>query len=237
MDVTGGGRKPILLGVIPARGGSKGLKSKNLRRIDGKPLIAYTIGQASKLARLFATIVTTDSEKVASVARRYGAAVPFMRPRKLAGDRVGMLPVLEHAVRSYEKEYPVLVEGVVLLDPTSPARKEKDVRAMVRIFRDRRPDLLVGVKPARRTPYMNMLKMTGSGYAALFSRSTFVRRQDAPPTFDITNSCWIFSRTAVFRHQRIPRKTMTHPMTGPFVDIDSLEDCRLFAALRSAGLC
>jgi len=237
MNAATGRRKPILLGVIPARGGSKGLKNKNIRRIDGKPLIAYTIAQASRLEKLFPTIVTTDSEKIAAVARRHGGAVPFMRPRRLAGDRVGMLPVLEHALRSYEKDHAVLVEGIVLLDPTSPARKVKEVRAMVGIFRERRPDLLVGVKPARRTPHMNMLKMTGNGYATLFSRSTFVRRQDAPPTWDITNSCWIFSRRAVFRHQRIPRKTMIHPMSGPFVDIDSLEDCRLFAAMRAAGLC
>ena len=219
-------RKSVFLGVIPARSGSKGIKNKNILRVAGKPLIAYTIRQAQSLSDYFSTIVSTDSQKIARVARSCGADVPFMRPRDLATDTTGMLAVLKHALQQYEKKNGVFVKAVVLLDLTAPVRKKQDIIRMTRIFQKEKPDLLVAVKNSHRNPYFNMLKIDAAratketSYASLAVRNTAKRRQDAPRTYDITNTCWIFSRQAVLREQRIPKKTQIYEINDDFIDID-----------------
>jgi CMP-N,N'-diacetyllegionaminic acid synthase len=118
------------LAVIPARGGSKGVLRKNLRLIGSKPLIAYTIEAALAVRpRLYRTIVSTDDEEIASVARAYGADAPFLRPGALAGDEVPMVPVLQHAVRFVEKKDGLTLDWVLLLQPTAPLRIPEDIEA------------------------------------------------------------------------------------------------------------
>lgn len=119
-----------ILAVIPARGGSKGVPHKNIRPLAGKPLIAYTIEAALAVRDLLhRLIVSTDDEQIAAVARRYGAEVPFLRPAELSGDRVPMVPVLQHAVREVEARDGLRLDWVLLLQPTAPLRAPEDIRA------------------------------------------------------------------------------------------------------------
>ena len=96
-------RRGIILGVIPARGGSKGVPGKNIKSVCGKPLIAHAIECGLKCPSLDHLIVTTDNQEIADVAREWGAEVPFMRPDELARDETPMLPVLQHALTASEK--------------------------------------------------------------------------------------------------------------------------------------
>ena len=103
-------RKAIILGVILARGGSKGIPKKNIFPINGHPLISYTIAAALKSGLLDKVVVSTDSEEIAEIARQYGAEVPFIRPEELAGDEVPSNETLRHAVIESEKVYDVTFE-------------------------------------------------------------------------------------------------------------------------------
>jgi len=219
---------PILLGIIPARGGSKGIKNKNLRKVLDKPLIYYTIKDALSYKKIYKTIVTTDSLEIAEVAKKYGAEVPFIRPKRLAEDNTSMIEVLKHALMKCDQIYSLKINGIVLLDPTSPVRKKDDINEMIDIFIENRPDLVVAATKSKRNPYFNMVKINKSGYAQLVLKGNFVRRQDAPPIFDITNNCWIFSRQAILRGWRIPRKTIACETDGLYIDIDEEDDLKFF---------
>jgi CMP-N,N'-diacetyllegionaminic acid synthase len=120
-----------VLGIIPARGGSKGLPGKNVREMCGKPLIAWSIEKAKKSRYLDCLMVTTDSEEIADVARRFGADVPFLRPAELATDKASTYDVIRHALahaKEFEgKEYDL----IVLLEPTSPLREDDDIDRML----------------------------------------------------------------------------------------------------------
>jgi len=217
-----------LLGVIPARGLSKGLKNKNLRKVLNRPLISYTIEHVLAYTEIHKSIVTTDDPRIAKVARQYGADVPFLRPKELAADDTGMLAVLKHALAECERSYSIEFDGVVLFDPTSPVRRSKDIKKMIGIFLAQRPDLIVAVANSVRNPYFNMLRVASDGYARMVLQGNFVRRQDAPRTYDITNNCWIFSRRAVLRQWRLPKKTIAYEADGPWIDIDSRGDLKRF---------
>lgn len=218
----------VLLGVIPARSGSKGIKNKNLRRVMDKPLIYYTIKEALNYKEIYKTIVSTDSLEIAETAKKYGAEVPFIRPKKLAKDNTPMLEVLKHALIECECLYSLKIDGIVLLDPTSPLRRKDDIEAMINIYLKKKPDLIIAVSKSRRNPYFNMVKINKSGYAELVLRGNYIRRQDTPPIFDITNNCWIFSRRAILRDWRIPKKTIIYEITSLHVDIDEEDDIMYF---------
>jgi N-acylneuraminate cytidylyltransferase len=117
-----------VLGVVPARGGSKGLPGKNLRPLAGLPLIGHSLRAAALVPAITRCIVTTDSAEIAAVARDLGGDVPFLRPAELAADDTPMAPVLRHALAEVERDAEPY-EYVVLLDPTSPAREPADVTA------------------------------------------------------------------------------------------------------------
>ena len=137
-----------VLGVIPARGGSKGVPRKNIRLVNGRPLIAWTIEAALGSAYLDRVIVSTDSCEIADLAIKLGAEVPFLRPAELAADDTpGVAPVL-HAIESLP-EY----SWVVLLQPTSPLRTEKDIDAAVHIYRERNKKSLASINVMSEHPY------------------------------------------------------------------------------------
>ena len=218
----------VLLGVIPSRGGSKGIRKKGLRKILGKPLIYYTIKHALSYGEIHKIIVTTDSPEIAEAASRYGAEVPFLRPKNLARDNTPMLAVLKHALLKCEELYSVRIKAIVLFDPTSPVRKKADIQRMIRVFLDKKPDLLIAATKSRKNPYFYMMKINKNGYAQHLLKGSFIRRQDLPCVYEITNTCWIFSRRAILRGSRIPRKTLLYETYGFYVDIDREEDLRYF---------
>ncbi len=132
------------LGLIPARGGSKGLPGKNLAVLRGKPLISYTIEAALGCRRLDRVIVSTDSEDIASVARRCGAEVPFMRPSGISGDTSTALEVMCHATEFFCHHRPLTI---VYLQPTSPLRTSGDIEAAIDLHELNDADTVVSVVP------------------------------------------------------------------------------------------
>ena len=122
-----------VLGIIPARGGSKGLPRKNIRPLLGKPLIAWTIEQAKSSRYIDKVIVSTDDPEIAEIAEKCGAEVPFLRPKELATDDAKTIDVIMHAVNRFENEGEYF-DIIVLLEPTSPLRKEDDLDNSIEFF-------------------------------------------------------------------------------------------------------
>jgi CMP-N-acetylneuraminic acid synthetase len=134
-----------VLGLVPARGGSKGIAGKNLAPLRGKPLLAYTCEAARASRSLTRVVVSTDSKEIAAAARSLGVEVPFLRPASLAGDDVPMLDVVRHALDELGDP-----EAVVLLQPTSPLRRAEHVDAAVELWRATGADSVVS---AVRVPH------------------------------------------------------------------------------------
>lgn len=134
----------IVLGLIPARGGSKGIPGKNLVALAGKPLLAYTVEAALAARRLDRVIVSTDDSAIAEAARTLGAEVPFLRPAELAADATPMLPVIEHAL-DWCAANGAPVRMVVLLQPTSPLRRARHIDDALALAENREAETVVSV--------------------------------------------------------------------------------------------
>jgi CMP-N,N'-diacetyllegionaminic acid synthase len=134
-----------VLGIVPARGGSKSIPDKNLRKLAGRPLLAYTIEAARASGVIDRLVLSTDSKAIANLGRELEIEVPFLRPAELARDDTPMLPVLQHAVEALEAEGWV-PEVIVLLQPTSPLRKPEHIRRAVEMLRAEEGDSVVSVQ-------------------------------------------------------------------------------------------
>lgn len=141
-----------MLAMIPARGGSKGVPGKNIKEIEGKPLIAYTIEAALKSKSIDRVIVTTDSEEIAQVAKKYGAEVPFMRPAYLAEDTSKAQDVYVHAAEFMRDNEGVDVSKFMVLLPTAPFRTENHIDDAVKLFQDSKAETLISVTEVETPP-------------------------------------------------------------------------------------
>lgn len=184
-----------LLITICARGGSKGVKGKNIRPLAGKPLIYYTIKQSKDWGRGKHIIVSTDSKDIAQVAKEYGAEIPFLRPAELATDAVAKLPVIRHALKSCEEAFGEKFDFVMDLDATSPVRKTQDLENSYALFLEKRPKTLFSVVSAHRNPYFNMVEVNENGKAHYSKPNEgFSSRQQAPKVYDMNASIYIYDR-------------------------------------------
>ena len=185
--------------LIPARGGSKGIPGKNVKKFAGKPLIARTVEQAVEVACDVAdVVVSTDSEEIAAAAAEAGAPVPFMRPAELAGDRTPTRDVIIHALEwlaSHGRRY----DGVVLLQTTSPLRRVEDIRNAIRIFEDNpRADMAVSVCEASANPYYDAFETDPSGSLRICKGSgEFTRRQDAPVVWQYNGAVYVMKPQSI----------------------------------------
>ena len=134
------------LGVIPARGGSKGVPNKNIKNLAGKPLIAYTIIACEASSKLTRTIISTDDEKIASVSKSFGGDIPFLRPKELATDTANAIPVLKHALLEIERlEEAIKYDVVIMFQPTSPFKTADDIDSAINCIEETDADSVISV--------------------------------------------------------------------------------------------
>lgn len=192
--------------TICARGGSKGVKNKNLLELLGKPLIAHSILQAKK-SNLFDVIaVSSDSVEIIEVAKEYGADYVIKRPDELATDMAAKLPVIQHCVRQVEQLSKMKFDTITDIDATSPLRTIEDLENAVTMFeKNNYATNLISAAPARRSPYFNLIEEGTDGYVRLSKPldKTIVRRQDAPKTYDMNASIYIWKRSSFFNEQSV----------------------------------
>ena len=181
---------PYAFGVIPARGGSKGLPGKNLRKLGSLSLIGHAIASTREATRLTRVIVSTDSEAIADEARRHGAEVPFLRAAELANDQAGMVPVLQQDVRWLESTG-ARPDLVVTLQPTSPFRVGADIDATIAKVVETGADSAQTLSEASYHPYF-MKTLAGDVTHALFEEGyRYVRRQDAPAVYQPSGAVYV----------------------------------------------
>jgi CMP-N-acetylneuraminic acid synthetase len=223
---------PKVLAIIPARGGSKGVPRKNIRMVNGKPLIAYTIEPALAVKdRLHRLIVSTDDEEIAAIAREYGAEVPFMRPADLGGDKIPMVPVLQHAVKTVEEMDGVKIDWVLLLQPTCPFRLPEDILAALDLAAEGGCDSVISVVRVLSHHPILMKKIENNQLLPfMIEEVEGTRRQDYAPPAYMRNGCiYLTNRDNLLKNNSIWGKII-RPYVMPeerSVNVDSELDMKL----------
>jgi len=221
--------------TICARGGSEGVKGKNIRLINNKPLLAYTIEQAIKSELFECIAVSSDSEAILEVAATYGADFLIRRPNKLATSQAPKLPVIRHCVEEVEKNIGKKFEVCVDLDATSPLRCINDIRSTVSMLEDRKVGNIITASPARRSPYFNLIELRDDGVPKLSKPplEQINRRQDSPQCFDMNASIYVWRREKLFSSESLfSDETRLYVMPEErSIDIDSEFDFKIVSYL------
>lgn len=192
----------VVVGIIPARGGSKAIPKKNVASLAGRPLIAWTITAALCSPALNRVIVSTDDAKIAEVAQQWGAEVPFLRPAELAQDDTsGIEPVL-HAVRWLDEHEGYRPDYVMVLQPTSPLRTAEDIEAAMQLARERQADGVVSVCSVHQHPcWMKRITEDGRLTDFLPLDSAYTCRQDLPPVYALNGAIYLARREVLLERQ------------------------------------
>jgi len=224
-----------VVGIIPARSGSRRLPDKNIAKLGGRPLIYYTIREALRAKTLDRVVVSTDSPRYAEIARRYGAEVPFLRPPKISGD-VDTVLVLKHAVGHLERGgYPVDV--VVTLQPTSPFRKAEDIDNCVNKLLETGADSVVSVREIKEPPAW-MFRLEGDRMVPFLEGTDTAGLggmifQDLPRLVIPNGAVYATRRDVVVREGRIYGRDCRAYVMPPerSIDIETKEDLILAEAI------
>jgi len=191
--------------TICARGGSKGVKNKNIRELAGKPLIALSLEQA-RYSRLFDLIaVSSNSAEILDVARSHGADLLIVRPSELASDTAAKIPAIRHCVEEAEQFFGKRFDVIVDLDATSPLRLVEDIRGAVNLLESSNVLNVITAAPSRRSPYFNLVELDKDGTVRLSKPldMPIVRRQDSPQCFDMNASIYVWKRSALFDYPTV----------------------------------
>ena len=189
--------------LICARSGSKGIKNKNIRKFNSKPLIFFPINLAKKINEIKTISVSTDSKKIAQISKNFGAQIPFLRPKKLSNDRSNEWDVWKHFAT--KKNLNSEDEIIIVLPTTSPFRKIEDVKRCIKLYKQKNFDVFLVVFKSNKNPYFNMMvkKKDNSLKISVKSKKNIVRRQDAPIVYDVTTFCYILSSKFLMRNKSL----------------------------------
>jgi CMP-N,N'-diacetyllegionaminic acid synthase len=177
-----------VLGLIPARSGSKGVRNKNIREVGGKPLIAWTIAAARTSKYIDRLVLSSDGPQIADVARAHGCDVPFMRPAELATDEADSMSVVRHALATLPERY----DFVVLLQPTSPLRIDADIDATLELCVKTGAPSSVSVCQPDKSPYWMMTMADGAVLTPLIPGEWLSsRRQDQPVVYAMNGAVYV----------------------------------------------
>lgn len=216
-----------MLVVIPARGGSKGIPGKNIKKLGGKPLIQYTIEAAREVVPDGQIIVSTDSLEIKILVEKMGLPVPFLRPDELATDTASTYEVLLHAVEYFKKNY-YIPEKIILLQPTSPLRKVRHIKEALQEYNNEL-DMVASVKLTMANPYFVLKEEDASGFLQPITEATFKRRQDAPVVWELNGAIYIINGKSLLKNsfanfERIKKYVMDEEYS---VDIDTPFDWQI----------
>ncbi len=217
--------RSTFLGLIPARGGSKGIPRKNLRELAGKPLIAWSIEAALKSCEIDRVVVSTDDEEIAEAARKYGAEVPFMRPSELAQDDTPGICVQFHALEWLRDRQGYMPDYSLLLQPTSPLRIHEDIDNIIVMTREKRAEAALSLIIAEQNPFW-MKKIDSDGHVSPFldeSHYHMAQRQDLPKVYIPNGALFVANAALLLKHRSVlPLETYGYIMPAErSIDINS----------------
>jgi CMP-N,N'-diacetyllegionaminic acid synthase len=217
-----------ILGIIPARGGSKGVPGKNIKLLNGKPLLQYTVEIALESQYLTDVILSSDDTQIITVAESLGVQVPFIRPTALAEDKTPTIDVIIHALQWFEKQA-VFFDAVCLLQVTSPFRTVEFLNKAITKFMDSGCDSLVSVQkvPHEYNPHWTFeVNQDGNLKIATGESKIISRRQELPNTYHRDGSIYITKTEVILQQHTLYGKSTAFIESSPefYVNIDTLAD-------------
>ncbi len=216
------------LAIIPARGGSKGLPGKNIKILNGKPLINYTIEAARKVFEDNQICVSTDSEKIKSVVEKTGLSVPFLRTLKISHDNSSQREVILHAIEYYEKERNFKIDHIVLLQPTSPLRSSNDIFNALKLY-NKNLDMIASVKKTKSNPYYVLFEEDNKHFLKKVKKANFITRQSCPNVWEFNGAIYIINKRSILNNEihdfsRVKKYVMDNYSS---IDIDNILDFKI----------
>lgn len=230
-----------VLAVVPARGGSKGIPMKNLRTIQGRPLVALAGDIAMSVEEIDRRVVSTDHPEIARVAKTAGLDAPFMRPEEISGDRIGDWDVLANALQETEAADGITYDIVVMLQPTSPLRRAADVRGVIRMLVDGGFDAVwsVSESDSKAHPLKQLVVREGKMDYWDDRGANVIARQQLEPVFHRNGVAYAITRSCLMEQKTIKgARTGAYVVAGEHVSIDTEWDIELieFLLQRSSKL-
>ena len=226
-----------VLAVVPARGGSKGVKLKNIHPLLGIPLLAYTGVLVQELGYIDKAVVSTDHLAIAAVARVVGLDAPFIRPSELSGDRISDFQVLYHALTEMERLTNVRYDVVVMLQPTSPLRKPAHVTSVVAKLIDEGWDAVWTVSPTELKYHpLKQLTLGDDGAMEYYDSrgGNIIARQQLDPVFHRNGAAYAYTRECLLAQCTVKgKRTAGLVIDEPLISIDTLEDFERVEKLMS----
>jgi len=226
-----------IIAIIPARGGSKGISWKNLRKLNGKGLLYYAIKEAAKSKWIDRIVVSTDSPRIAREAKRHGAEVPFLRPKDMATDRSPVRDAIIHALDYFKTQEGAEYDIFVLLQPTSPLRKARHIDMAIEKLLRKGCDSVISVSPVREHP-VRMLELDKDKIKRFVLKSKRgLRRQDLPPVYKVDGSVYVRGVKSFRKSGKLITKDTRAIVLGwdESVDIDDEIDLALAKILMRTG--
>jgi len=216
-----------VLGLIPARGGSKGIARKNVRLLGGKPLVQWTIDAALAARALASVVVSTEDEEIALIGRSLGASVPFIRPMELAADDTPTLPVVQHAVRALEQRGDRF-DAICLLQPTNPFRTSLEIDACVELLASSDADAVLTIRqvpPEYNPHWVYFRERDGSLRLSTGEPQPVARRQLLPAAFHRDGSVYVTRRDIVVGGSLYGSRVIGYEILRPnTINIDTPQD-------------
>lgn len=222
-------KRKKIIAIVPARGGSKGIKLKNLRKIKKKTLIWHVAKIIKKIKVIDKAIVSTDHPKIAREAIKSGLEVPFVRPKKLSGDKVADVPVLLHALKTYEKKNKMKFDIILMLQPTSPVRKIKDITDCIKILISKRADAVWTVNEIdlKFNP-LKQLNIKNNQLFHIIKRGEKIKgRQQLKNTYIRNGVCYAIKRDTFIKYKSLMgKKCIPKIIKNVTSNIDSIKDLK-----------
>ncbi len=230
-----------ILAVIPARGGSKSVLRKNIVKVNGKPLISYTINAALMVDCLTDVVVSTDDSEIANISRDLGAQVPFIRPEDLASDEAQSAPVIEHALNFMENEKGIKYDAVLMLQPTSPLRTSIHIKESIDLFLSQECDSVVSVVSVGGNHPFRMKRLVGNQLVNYIDQGFWDMRprQNLPDVYIRNGAIYLIDRDVIInQHQLIGSKCLGYVMSDTeSANIDTPIDLMLAELLIKEQRC
>ena len=217
-----------VLGIIPARGGSVGIKNKNIKKLNGKPLIQYTIEQSKKSKLLTKTIVSTDSEKISKIAHSFGANIPFKRPKNLSTSSASSVDVIKHCLEFFQKkdEY---FDAICLLQPTSPYRPKNSIDDAIKKFILSKKDSLISIRKIPEHYNPNWIFKEDNGFLKRYENKPMIsRRQDLQSLYHRDGAIYITKSELILKKRKLVSEfSVGFEIKSPIlINIDNIDDWR-----------
>jgi len=213
-----------MLAIIPARSGSKGLPGKNLKELNGKPLISYAIDQAKKSKLIDKIVVSTDDVDIANVAVNYGAECPFLRPAHLASDDSLVNDTFIYTLDKLKNDFNYDVSEFIVLQPTTPLRKVGDIDSAIELFKQKDADSVVSYVLESHPIYWHKFLDENMCFDDIFEQK-LANRQEYPKSYYPNGAIYIFKKKLILENKWYSDKSFAYLMPrSRSVDIDTLDD-------------